>query len=325
MKHQAESVMDIMGTPPRVAVVGGGIAGLTCARELCLRGCDPVVFEADDRLGGRCSSRSTRLGLFDDGAQCIGGANRLAAHVVQQPGELAVLHAWPAAATPAEVERSGKDWTKDEDEADVTRTLKLMGAVGVPSMGALADALARPLAVQLNTPIVQARRRSARRALSSAAGEADEDFQARVLARPAPPATSLLRASSEPSDALGAVHYRSRWMLLLGSERPVPLPGYRAFQASPIERIAAMHNSRAMPSLKRQPPCPVRTRACGTLTRGWRFVVTVSSRVRLTGCTAAVSTWREPWLRVWGVAEDAAVAARRTETLSNSWRHARDH
>ncbi|MGL6113027.1 MAG: FAD-dependent oxidoreductase [Rubrivivax sp.] len=39
-------------TPRRVAVVGGGIAGLTCARELCLRGCDPVVFEADDRLAG---------------------------------------------------------------------------------------------------------------------------------------------------------------------------------------------------------------------------------------------------------------------------------
>jgi monoamine oxidase len=42
------------GTPraaARVAIVGAGFAGLSCARELCLRGYHPVVFEATDRLG----------------------------------------------------------------------------------------------------------------------------------------------------------------------------------------------------------------------------------------------------------------------------------
>lgn len=241
-RNSARGSMSNSQSQPRVAVVGGGIAGLTCARELRLRGCDPVVFEADDRLGGRCSSRSTCVGLFDDGAQCISGAARLAVHVVQSPGELAALHLWTVAATPAEEERSGKAWKMDEDEADVTRTLKLMGAVGVPSMAALSDALARPLDARLNTPIVQSRRRGARWALSSAAGEIDEDFQALVLAIPAPLAMPLVRASSELSAALRAVRYRSRWVLLLGSERPVPLPGYREFQGSPIERVAAMHS-----------------------------------------------------------------------------------
>ncbi|MEO7855312.1 MAG: FAD-dependent oxidoreductase [Rubrivivax sp.] len=229
-------------SPPRVAVVGGGIAGLTCARELRLRGCDPVVFEANGRLGGRCSSLSTRVGLFDDAAQCIGGATRLAVHVAQAPGELAALHEWTVAAPPAEEERNSKVWTKDEDETDVTRTLKLMGAVGVPSMVALADVLAGPLHVRLNTPIVQARHRGTRWALSSTAGEIEQDFQALVLAIPAPLAMPLVCESSELSAALRAVRYRSRWVLLLGSERPVPLPGYREFQGSPIERIAAMHS-----------------------------------------------------------------------------------
>ena len=229
-------------SPPRVAVVGGGIAGLTCARELRLRGCDPVVFEANDRLGGRCSSRSTRVGLFDDAAQCIGGATRLADHVVQAPGELSALHPWTIAASPAEEERNSTAWKKDEDETDVTRTLKLMGAVGVPSMVALADVLARPLPVRLKTPIVQARRRGTRWALSSSAGEIEQDFQALVLAIPAPLAMPLVRESSELTAALRAVRFRSRWVLLLGSERPVPLPGYREFQGSPIERVAAMHS-----------------------------------------------------------------------------------
>ncbi len=229
-------------SPPRVAVVGGGMAGLTCARELRLHGCDPVVFEADARLGGRCSSRSTRVGLFDDGAQCISGPTRLAAHAMQAPGELAALHPWTLAATPAQEERSSKAWKADEDEADVERTLVLMGAVGVPSMVALADALARPLQVRLNTRIVQAQRKGGKWALSSAMGEIDGDFQALVLAIPAPLALPLVRESSELSAALRAVRYRSRWVLLLGTERPVPLPGYREFQGSPIERVAAMHS-----------------------------------------------------------------------------------
>lgn len=245
MKHHRSSILHSMlrsRASPRVAVVGGGIAGLTCARELSLRGCDPVVFEADDRLGGRCSSRSTRVGLFDDGAQCISGATRLAVHAVQRPGELATLHPWTVAATPAEEDRNATQWKKDEDEADVTRTLKLMGAVGVPSMVALANALARPLDVRIKTPILQARRRGAKWVLSSSEGEIEEDFQVLVLAVPAPLAMPLVVESTELANALRGVRYRSRWVLLLGSDRPVPLPGYREFQGSPIERVAAMHS-----------------------------------------------------------------------------------
>jgi renalase len=252
MKHRRRIDLGSIWTlqaPLRVAVVGAGIAGLVCARELRLRGCDPVVFEAEDRLGGRCSSRTTRIGLFDDGAQRISESTRLAAHAVQRPGELAALHSWTVAATPAEEERDGTDWRKDEDEADVTRTLKAMGSVGVPSMRALADALARPLDVRLRTPILQARRRGSRWILRGPEGEFEEDFQALVLAIPAPLAIPLVRESSELAQALRSVSYRSRWVLLLGSERPVPLPGYREFQGSPIERVAAMHSKPGRPAV----------------------------------------------------------------------------
>jgi renalase len=233
---------------PRVAVIGAGVGGLTCARELCLRGFDPVVFEASDRLGGRCSSRSTRIGWFDDAAQSISGATRLASYALQRPGELAAVHAWTVPATPGEDERKGRDWDKNENEEDATRTLKLMGAVGVPSMLALADAIGRPLDVRLRTPIQQARRRGANWVLRDAAGEVDEDFQALVLAIPAPLALPLARESPGLAAALRAVRYRSRWVLLLGSERPVGLPGYGEFQGSPIERVAAMHSKPGRPS-----------------------------------------------------------------------------
>ena len=42
------------GTGARVAVVGAGLAGLTAAYRLKQAGFDPVVFEGNTRLGGRC-------------------------------------------------------------------------------------------------------------------------------------------------------------------------------------------------------------------------------------------------------------------------------
>jgi renalase len=251
MKHHGNQGLGSVLTDraaPRVAIIGAGIGGLTCARELCLRGYDPVVFEASDRLGGRCSSRSTRIGWFDDAAQSINGATRLASYAVQRPDELAAIHPWTVPATPGEDECKGRDWKKDEDEEDETRTLKLMGAVGVPSMLALANAIARPLDVRLHTPVLRAQRRGAHWVLRDAAGEIDEDFQALVLAIPAPLALPLAAESPGLTAALRAVRYRSRWVLLLGSERPVGLPGYREFQGSPIERVAAMHSKPGRPS-----------------------------------------------------------------------------
>ena len=52
------------GTAPRVAVVGGGLAGLTCAYRLQQAGVAATVYEANDRIGGRCW---TRRGDFAEG------------------------------------------------------------------------------------------------------------------------------------------------------------------------------------------------------------------------------------------------------------------
>lgn len=51
----------------RVAVIGGGVAGLSAAHELLRRGSDPVVFEAAGRAGGKVGSCSERGWLTEDG------------------------------------------------------------------------------------------------------------------------------------------------------------------------------------------------------------------------------------------------------------------
>src|SRR4051812_10671747 len=51
----------------RVAVIGGGMAGLSAAHELLARGAEPVVFEAAERAGGKVGSRTEDGWLTEDG------------------------------------------------------------------------------------------------------------------------------------------------------------------------------------------------------------------------------------------------------------------
>jgi monoamine oxidase len=44
------------GNPPDVGIVGAGLAGLVCARELQRRGARPSIYDASNRAGGRCFS-----------------------------------------------------------------------------------------------------------------------------------------------------------------------------------------------------------------------------------------------------------------------------
>lgn len=54
---------------PRIAIVGGGLAGLACADRLRAKGLPSVVFEASTRFGGRCVSNRTLV----SGMACEGG------------------------------------------------------------------------------------------------------------------------------------------------------------------------------------------------------------------------------------------------------------
>ena len=51
----------------RVAVIGGGMAGLSAAQALLEGGADPVVFEAAGRPGGKVGSASDGGWLTEDG------------------------------------------------------------------------------------------------------------------------------------------------------------------------------------------------------------------------------------------------------------------
>jgi predicted NAD/FAD-dependent oxidoreductase len=55
-----------------IAIVGAGMAAITCARTLVQAGHRVTVFEKSRGVGGRMSARNSPYGTFDHGAQYVG-------------------------------------------------------------------------------------------------------------------------------------------------------------------------------------------------------------------------------------------------------------
>lgn len=58
----------------KVVVIGAGAAGLSAARVLCDEGCEVLVVEGRDRIGGRLNTITVGDGLVDEGANWIHNA-----------------------------------------------------------------------------------------------------------------------------------------------------------------------------------------------------------------------------------------------------------
>ncbi len=59
----------VESSPPRVVIVGGGMAGLVTARELAVGGAQVLLLEASDRLGGKVARHSVAGIELDAGAE----------------------------------------------------------------------------------------------------------------------------------------------------------------------------------------------------------------------------------------------------------------
>ena len=218
-----------MTVHPHLAVVGAGIAGLSCATRLQQEGCRVSLF---DKSRGPAGRMSTRRG---DGWQCDHGAQYFTA---RDPDFRAEVSRWQEAGvagvwTPR-LQILGGAGAHHPDPA-VERF------VGLPRMTAPASFLADSLALTRQTTIRELQRRPDGWSLRSAEkGWLAGGYTAVLIALPAPQALALLQPLAPDLAAVAAsARMRCCWALMLRFATPVELPFGAAFvNQGPLRWVA---------------------------------------------------------------------------------------
>ncbi len=183
-----------------VAVIGAGMAGLTCARALQDSGFDVVVFDKSRGLGGRLATRRTQDGLsFDHGAQYVtaqGDGFRALLQRASDDGSIAPWH--------PRGREAAKAWF-----------------IGRPTMNALVKPLAEGLDLRRQTSVQGARRLGERWNLTGEDGRQLGEFDVLVSTVPAPQAAVLLTGEAAVQAALAAVVMAPCWALLAAFDTPL--------------------------------------------------------------------------------------------------------
>ena len=152
-----------------IAIVGAGMAGLSCAAAVTASGHEAILFDKARGPGGRMSTRrmETPLGevSFDHGAQYFTARDPAFVHQVNEWSRAGVVAPWPDAAEDA--------W------------------VGAPAMNAVIKAMAAPFDVRWNVHIDRIEREATGWTLRAGASVFD-GFDAVVLAVPAEQALPFL-------------------------------------------------------------------------------------------------------------------------------------
>ncbi|CAN5311229.1 NAD(P)-binding protein [soil metagenome] len=201
---------------PRVAVVGAGVSGLICARNLVDHGFRVTVFDKSRGTGGRAATRRVDPELsFDHGAQYFTARDPLFARYVT---------AWQAQGVVAEW---GGRVVKLQG-GSVTDTIPQPRYVGVPGMSALGTHLAAELAVRRETRITRVTPTDGKWNLSNESGIEVGPFEFLIMAVPAPQAVELLAPHPFAVEA-AAVPMTPCWAVAVAYESRYEVPWDGAF------------------------------------------------------------------------------------------------
>ena len=198
-------------TIKRVAVVGAGLAGLTCARKLTQAGLDVIVFEKSRGVGGRLSTRRVDWATFDHGTQYFTARDPVFMDWISGLMALGIVSQWsPVISKPNPAE----PWY-----------------VANPGMNSLARAQAKDLNVVPNTRVsaIQWQGSQWQLAFEEAATEIAHDtaadtapettFDAVVVAVPNEQAVPLLQPHrAEWAASLAAIALLPCWTVMLSTE-----------------------------------------------------------------------------------------------------------
>lgn len=212
----------------RVAVIGAGLAGLSCARVLRKAGCYVEVFERDRVIGGRLGTMRFGTTQFDHGCQYLTAKSDRFRAFTQEITASGYAARWePRTAQAADGSSTLQSWI-----------------VGTPGMASVVRPLAESVRIHTGRSVHTIKRADKAWHLwfddQSSAGP----FAAVAIAVPPVGARLLLGDLDEISEPLAKVHLAPCWALMVKLEDAV-LPGGDVFSdMSQVVRWIARNNSK---------------------------------------------------------------------------------
>lgn len=221
-------VPEMRRAPDRVAILGAGLSGLACARNLADNGLHVQVIEKARGPGGRMSTRRVEQWRFDHGAQYFTARDPEFSRQVDSWRHVGLVEKW--AARIAVVENGSIQVTGDAAER----------YVGVPGMNAVCRHLADGLDISYRTEVGELERSEAGWSLKNADGAHIGLFDTVVVSAPSQQTARLL---DHPAPALAsqarAVEMAPCWAAMVGFARPLETKFDGAFVVdSPLSWIA---------------------------------------------------------------------------------------
>lgn len=194
----------------KIAVIGAGLSGLACARELAAANVAVEVFEKARGGGGRAATRRAGAYQFDHGAQYFTVRDARFGAEVDRWSRAGIVQPWSGRIV--ELGEGGSIINKDEP----TRY------VGVPGMTAPARALAAGVDVLWRARVKRIERNGSNWRLVLESGHAYDGFAGVVVSAPAPQSADLLRHDApQLATACRAVEMQPCWSVMAAFEDPV--------------------------------------------------------------------------------------------------------
>jgi len=210
-----------------IAIIGGGIAGLSAAEALARAGHRVRVFDKGRSPGSRASSRRLERGSVDHGAQYF---------TAREPTFRRRVDAWIERGTAARWNGRIVAWNGERFEPKASATERF---VGVPRMSALAADGSSHVDVRSSTHVARCSFDGRRWELADDAGRSLGAFDRLLVTAPPAQAAALIGDESPLGRRAQAVRMQPCWAVWLTLSHPSRIPFDGAFvDASPLSWIA---------------------------------------------------------------------------------------